>query len=1172
MVSCSKDMQKYFDSLKNGCMKEFKVATEARKKNYDPQPFVETTLAATMAERVIGLISVVAPQIKNTGAEARIEELENKYGVLDIRVAMYIAEDVAKQKFCKFKDEKEAIEVGIRTGFTYVTLGVVSSPLEGFTHLDFKDRNDGQGKYMCIYYSGPIRNAGGTAAAWSVVIADYLRVKFGYKPYDPNEKEIKRCHAELEDYHEWITNLQYFPSKEESEFMMKNIPIEISGDPSEKYEVSNVNYKDLPRVNTNKLRSGFCLLHSSCLPLKAPKVWAKVSNWKEEMGMEHWGFLEEFVKLQKKMKSKGKKSSDDGKVAPDFTYIKDLVAGRPVYAHPMAKGGFRLRYGRSRVSGYSGQSVHPATMQILNGYLATGTQLKVERPGKAAAYTVCNDLDGPIVKLKSGEVIFLETEELAIKHRKEIETILFLGDFLICYGDFFDRAHPLVPAGYCPEWWILELEKSIVNMFGTFDYEKVSEIINISEANMKKLFDYPMRAKLSFNASKSLSETFNIPLHPRYIYYWDCTEKEDFKLFLEWFKLAEIKENKIVIKNSESKKVLEEIGIPHTLVNKEFVVIEGDVAKAVEYQLCLDDKSKLDIALVELQKEESTILDSINLISKLKLRDKGGTFVGARMGRPEKAKMREMTGGPHGLFPTGLEGGRLKSFQSCLDAGKVTADFGIYYCESCKEESLFPNCDCGKKAKKMNFSKSQGYTEEDLPDATSFKNKTIEIKPLFDKCLKHLKTNIYPDLIKGPKGTFNPQHVTEHLMKAILRAKHGIKVNKDGTTRYDASELPITHFKPRELFVSVEKLKELGYEKDIHNKELVNDNQVLEIKPQDVILPCSHVSPNEKADEILFRTTKFIDEMLTKMYGLKPFYNLKTKADLVGQFIVGLAPHTSAGILGRIIGFSKTQAFFAHPLYHAAMRRDVDGDESCMFLLMDCFLNFSNKFLPSSRGSTMDAPLVLTYILNPTEVDDMAFNVDIVFKYPLELYEGAQKHIMPWDVKIKQVGQFLNTPLQYEGYGYTHETTNLNKGVLCSAYKLLPSMREKLEGQMDLAVKIRAVDQSDVARLVIEKHFIRDIKGNLRKFSSQKFRCVECNEKFRRPPLIGKCTACGGKIIFTISEGSVVKYLEPSISLAEKYQPGKYLIQTLELTKRRIEDMFGRDAERQEGLGKWFDG
>ncbi len=320
----------------------------------------------------------------------------------------------------------------------------------------------------------------------------------------------------------------------------------------------------------------------------------------------------------------------------------------------------------------------------------------------------------------------------------------------------------------------------------------------------------------------------------------------------------------------------------------------------------------------------------------------------------------------------------------------------------------------------------------------------------------------------------------------------------------------------------------------------------------------------------LNRTTKFIDELLEKVYGLKPYYNLKSKADLVGHLVVGLAPHTSAGTLGRIAGFTKTQGFYAHPMYHAAMRRDADGDESCVFLLLDGFLNFSKQYMSDKRGATMDAPLVLTTILNPAEVDDMVFDLDIGWRYPLEFYQAALDYKPAPTVKIRQMGKFIGTVQQYEGMGFTHDTDDINAGVLCSEYKLLPSMEEKLFGQMDLAMKIRAVDSGDVAKLVIEKHFIRDIKGNLRKFSTQQFRCANCNEKYRRPPLSGKCSKCHNKLIFTISEGSIVKYLEPTISLGEKFNIPAYLKQTIELTKRRVEEYFGKDEERQEGLGKWF--
>ncbi len=1180
----SEGMDAYFASLKNGVDEAFSIAAAARARGYDPDGQVEVVLASNLAERVIGLISVIAPQVRGVGIEKRIIELEEQYGKLDWRVALVIALEVAQQKYCAFKDPLEAIETGIRVGFAYVTVGVVSSPLEGFTKLELKKRNDGKGEYFSLFYSGPIRNAGGTAAAVSVLIADYVRKHLGYAEYDPTEKEVKRCHAEIEDYHNFITNLQYFPSAEESAFLMERLPVEIDGDESEKYEVSNVNLKDLPRVKANKLRNGYSLIHSSCIPLKAPKLWAKLEKWGGDMGLEHWGFLKEFVALQKKMKAKGK-VEESARIKPDYTYIADLVAGRPVFSHPLRPGGWRLRYGRSRASGYSGQAINPASMAVLLDFLATGTQLKVERPGKAAAFTPCDTVDGPVVLLKDGAVKRLRTEEEARRVRQDIKEILYLGDVLVNYGDFFDRAHPLVPAGYCQEWWLAELEKAAMALHAMLDLEKLEALTDVPKERLDMLFKQPLAMTPTFSEALRIARATGTPLHPWHTLFWKLPPKGEFDALLAAIAAGRKEEGKLVLPYEEAdarsalaKRCLETLAVEHLLVENEFLVLGREEAQQLLLPLGLaerDSEESLADAVALLREKlgafDGDVLAFVNTLSPVAIRDKAGTFIGSRMGRPEKAKMRKMTGSPHCLFPVGDEGGRLRSVQSALEAGRVTGAFPVCYCPACKKQTPFFRCEtCDAKTVRLKHCPTCGDVEDCPHTPAPSSVRAIDIRRIFDDLLKRLGTSIYPDLIKGVRGTSNDEHIPEHLLKGILRAKHDIYVNKDGTLRYDASEVTLTHFKPREIGVPAARLRELGYTRDIHGEELSNEEQVLELKPQDVVLPCSPENPEEPADEVFFRTAAFVDELLVKLYGGRPFFNLAAKEDLVGHLIIGLAPHTSAGILGRIIGFSQTQGFLAHPYFHAAMRRDCDGDEGCFLLLMDAFLNFSRKYLPESRGSTMDAPLVLTSLLNPAEVDDMVFHVDIAWRYPLELYEAALEYRKPWEVSVPQIKELLGTPAQFEGMGYTHETADLNAGVHCSAYKTLPSMEEKMQGQMELAVKIRAVDASDVARLVIEKHFIRDTKGNLRKFSQQQYRCVNCNEKFRRPPLRGSCTACGGKVIFTISEGSVVKYLEPSISLANKFDVPTYLKQDLELTKRRIESVFGRDAEIQEGLGKWF--
>ena len=291
----SRQMQKYSESILAQVDEAYALAKKARTLGFDPEDEVDIPLAKNLSERVEGLVSAAAPQIKGKGIPARIQALEEKFGKLDWRVALQVSLEVAQQKFCEFESEKIAMETGIRIGIAYLTLGVVASPLEGFVELKLKKRRDGK-EYFALMYSGPIRSAGGTAGAVSLIVADFIRVSMGYAAYDPTEEEVKRCATELHDYHDRITNLQYHPSDEEIHFLTQNIPVQIDGDPSEDIEVSN--HKDLPRIETNKIRSGVCLVTGECIAQKASKVWNQLSKWGESFNLGHWSFLKEFLVIQ----------------------------------------------------------------------------------------------------------------------------------------------------------------------------------------------------------------------------------------------------------------------------------------------------------------------------------------------------------------------------------------------------------------------------------------------------------------------------------------------------------------------------------------------------------------------------------------------------------------------------------------------------------------------------------------------------------------------------------------------------------------------------------------------------------------------------------------------------------------------------------------------------------
>ena len=1165
--SASERMEKYFSIIDDEVTRAYAICSEARKKGYDPEDDVSMPLAKNMAERVEGLIAVVEPKVKGSGISTRINELEEKFGKLSWKVALAIALETAEEKFCKFESKMKAIETGIRIGLAYLTLGVVASPLEGFVELKLKKRLDNGKEYFCLMYSGPIRSAGGTAAAVSVLVADYVRKKMGYDEYDPTDDEARRGVSELYDYHDRITNLQYLPSEEEIIFMAKHLPVQIDGDPSEELEVSN--YKDIPRINTNLIRSGYCLVMGECLCQKAQKIWKQIDEWGNEFDMSQWKFLSDFVKLQKLKKAK-KVEGKDSKLQPDYTYIKDLVAGRPILGFPLRNGGFRLRYGRCRNTGLSSGGINPALTYILDKYIAIGTQLKVERPGKATSISTCSSIEGPLVRLNDGSLVRINTVVEAKRISSSVEEIVYLGDILFNYGDFFNRAHPLVPPGYCEEWWAQEAKNAIENKYGSLDFLSFSASTGIEHERILEIFKETHNPSIKGDEALLMSKSLSVPLHPRYTYYWNSVPLNEIPTLFSWLLTGkEIYEGsklqKIVIGISKPEKILLELlGVPHSVTANEYVVIGQNDSIIIAALLSGYRKSQ------PLFSSES-LLSDISKLMGVGIRDRCGTFIGARMGRPEKAKVRKLDGQPHCLFPVGTEGGRLRSFQEAISSGSVTSDFPRYLCQACGNDTVLGVCEkCGQRTKKQFYSKQRGWFQEEQKDTVPYSSRGINIPELYTDVLKNLKLKMPPELVKGVKGTSNKSHAMEHLAKGILRAVHDIPVNKDGTTRYDMTQLAITHFKPREIGTSIERLKEMGYSKDIAGNDLADDSQIIELMPQDVILPACNESPDKGSDEILFRVSLFIDDLLKRLYLLKPYYGLKSKEDLVGHLIVALAPHTSAGIIGRIIGFSATQGFYAHPMLHAATRRDCDGDEACVTLLADALLNFSRQYLPNSRGATQDAPLVLTSKLIPSEVDDMVFDMDICSQYPVEFYNACLEYKFPWEIRIEKLKSRLNTEGQYEGSLFTHDTEDINMGVRCSAYKLLPTMEQKLFGQMQIAHKIRAVDEQEVAKIVIEKHFMRDIKGNLRKFSQQQFRCVSCNEKYRRPPLAGKCLKCKGRLLFTVSEGSIVKYLQPALDMAKKYNLPNYLKQNLEITQESIESIFGRDKERQEALKAWF--
>ena len=352
MIHCSPAMEKYLAGLEEGLSRAMEVAGKARALGLDPRSGVEIPIASDLADRVEALLGI-------PGIASRIRELEGQMSREE--AALRIGLDFVQRRFGE-QSREEVLDHAIRTAMAILTEGVVAAPTEGIAKVGTGKNDDGS-EYLKIYYAGPIRSAGGTAQALSVLVGDFVRRELGMNRYISRPEEVERYIEEIRQYNS-IMNLQYLPSDHEIRLIVQNCPVCIDGEGTEQDEVSG--YRNRERVETNAVRGGMALVLAEGLALKAPKVLRYV----RALSMDGWDWLEELIRGV----AKPGEGENGGAIAPRDKYLRDLIGGRPVFAYPMRKGGFRLRYGRSRNTGFAAAGLSPATMHILGDYLAVGSR------------------------------------------------------------------------------------------------------------------------------------------------------------------------------------------------------------------------------------------------------------------------------------------------------------------------------------------------------------------------------------------------------------------------------------------------------------------------------------------------------------------------------------------------------------------------------------------------------------------------------------------------------------------------------------------------------------------------------------------------------------------------------------------------------------------------------
>ncbi|MDR0318796.1 MAG: DNA polymerase II large subunit, partial [Nitrososphaerota archaeon] len=795
----SHSYQDYIDGMRRQLRELYAVSDAARAKGLDSALKTECIEAQDIADLVEGLVGPknVALSIRRLSSTMSREE-----------VAFKVAQEIAKGTFVE-ADEKQTpdglAEQAIRTALAIFTEGLTAAPIQGIAHVKIK-KNVDQTRYLAIYFAGPIRSAGGTDQALTLVVGDYVRRELGLDTYKPTEEEISRFVEELRLYERSVGRFQYHIPDEELHKALKLVPVECTGTESDPVEVSS--YRNLERVETNRVRGGALRVINDGIVGRAQKVFVII----ERLGFEGWDWLKTFKKQSEK-KSGG--------------FMDDVIAGRPIFAFPSTRGGFRLRYGRSRNTGLSAVGIHPATMLVVEGFLAAGTQMRLELPGKGGVTMPVDSLEKPVVLLKDNSVVRVSLENFS-EVRGRVKKILFLGDILIDFGDFLYCNKNLLPSGYVEEWWVQDLKNALVAKFGG-DVKKAADICGLSVQQFESFLVDPFNNKPTVKQAFAICQNLSIPLAPNCLLFWSSLSTlQEVNCLKDWLVGCDVlsdQEGSICsitgFASDEVLLLLRKILLPHRVVEGN-VVVEGEDAAVFGFSLGYGT-ARLNESI-----SADSVLALLSVLSGVSISDKAPSYVGGRMGRPEKAKHREMRPSVHVLFPVGLAGGVHRDFIEAGKRGPVFVEMAKRKCPQCKSYTLKIHCSscccdtvvvnscprCGKSLK-------GSYCDVCKAQSVLYSRQPVNFKELLESTCFSLGVPV-PKMLRGVKGLTNEDKMPELLSKGVLRAKYDVSTYKDGTIRFDGTNAPLTHITPVEVGVSVEKLRALGYGYDIYGKPLVN--------------------------------------------------------------------------------------------------------------------------------------------------------------------------------------------------------------------------------------------------------------------------------------------------------------------------------------------------------------
>src|ERR687890_2703817 len=322
----------YQQGILKNVNKSYQHALVARRRGIDAADIIEAKIAYDLADRVAKMHDIdIADRLRALLSHTTKE-----------KAALKIAEEIALGEY-SVDDLRTRLDNAVRVSLAVMTEGVTVAPLQGIADVQLKNNSNGS-QYLSVSFAGPIRSAGGTEAALTMLIADHIRKVADVDKYIANsyDDETGRFVEELRIYEREVGNFQFKILDEDVIKCITNLPVELAGVDTDPVEV--VGHRGMNRISTDRVRGGALRVMNDGLIGRSRKLLKLV----EILKLDGWNWLNDL---------KGAIQTGDDDDAAHHR-MSEVITGRPVLSMTKKIGGFRLRYGRCCNTGFATIGIH----------------------------------------------------------------------------------------------------------------------------------------------------------------------------------------------------------------------------------------------------------------------------------------------------------------------------------------------------------------------------------------------------------------------------------------------------------------------------------------------------------------------------------------------------------------------------------------------------------------------------------------------------------------------------------------------------------------------------------------------------------------------------------------------------------------------------------------------